>query len=316
MNNNNYLKKVLLLFLILIILTFSQTTFAEGRLTQTVAGIIGSGKFAIKYRSKELISQITKHKDKQRDGRTYTYLTLVKDGENTLVVIDFYEKGIIYDSCSRLLTNGKTYSWATKGNGSSVDSDFKPTTKIIHQHGKEESALVKESIDNDYREIGRFLLPIMPEFRDVYANYYKKLLETYPQMKGYNGNSFESFIKIINDCVVFSKTGEQNIGGEIYQYEEYKTPSKRLMNFVGRYYFKDGKLKKYVQLLVDSPKAENNKQGSWGYTDYDSSIDTGSVWKKACEQEESENGGWLVDIQVLCGDFDSSCLQMPIVKQG
>ncbi len=278
-----------------------QSATKEKRLVQPSLNVLRSDKFLIKFRSKTLLNSFSRQTAvnvatwssaqkaeavrKKVNGISFLNTTLIKDGVNALCVKDYYEKdkneiGKIYKSEAYLYYNGKSYVWNTQNDKTAIDAENIKYINRINAEDYKDRLLAKRVFEKDY-------------------NYLMNNVDTDSEHK----------------YMIFSKTGEQNIGGDIFQYEEYETL--RGTEII-RYYLKDGQLKKYVCLVLPDLAKESLKHPNEAlYKNSNVLIDTGSFWKEICEKETSEisdgrvSRGLLLDVSELRSDVDFTQLLLP-----
>lgn len=285
------MKNIFSFIIFLTVVLITQVSFAEVKLTQPVIDLIKSNKFAIRFAvTSELdnstqIDQNAMKYMKDHDMRTVN--TIVFDGNNALTVTESYGNypemqmyGLPkqqHNSFATLYSNGESYVIMEKGNGVLYNATFEPNVKNIQQITHYVGTNNKQgtmAFDAAYRQFVYYLLPLLPEMNSS---------------TDLQGNEVK-----LNNCTVFSKTGEANYGGQNYQFEEYNTPDNYIAPMVTRYYFKDGKLVKILQIGKRK--------------EIDADVET----KNAFGADKIKLGHLgIVDVLEITNTFNPACLQVP-----
>ncbi len=285
------MKNIFSFIIFLTVVLITQVSFAEVKLTQPVIDLIKSNKFAIRFAvTSELdnstqIDQNAMKYMKDHDMRTVN--TIVFDGNNALTVTESYGNypemqmyGLPkqqHNSFATLYSNGESYVIMEKGKGVLYNATFEPNVKNIQQITHYVGTNNKQgtmAFDAAYRQFVYYLLPLLPEMNSS---------------TDLQGNEVK-----LNNCTVFSKTGEANYGGQNYQFEEYKTPDNYIAPMVTRYYFKDGKLVKILQIGKRK--------------EIDADVET----KNAFGADKIKLGHLgIVDVLEITNTFNPACLQVP-----
>lgn len=272
----------LIIFMMLILAT--QLSFAEAKLTQPVVDLINSKKFHIRFSISSELDSVKVDKAVQlhmKNSDTRYEYTLVFDGQNALAITDSYGHypivGKMHTANAALYSNGESYAMMSQSKGGVYDATLEPNKKNIKQithYVGSNNKQGKTAFEASYRQLLYYLLPLFPE------------LNTTTDLQGQTAQ--------LNPCTVFSRIGEANYGNQKYQFEEYKTPDDYEVKMTTRFYFKDGKLVKVIQL--SERKA----------------IDAGVDYKDAFGTDKVKLGALSVlDIFEITDTFNNACLQVP-----
>ncbi len=271
------MKKIISLIMFLLLIMTTHISFAETKLSGPIVDLIKSNRFLIRFSLTSESDSIKPDKSVQKflkDLRDEN--TIIFDGQNALTIRKTFVREKLQYSDAVLYCNGESYAVSTYGKelfDASLQPNVKNIKQITHYAGpnNQQGRLMFESA---YKQMIYYLLPLFPE------------LNASTDIQGQTVH--------LNPCTVFSKTGEANYGGQDYQFEEYVTPNGNDLKMIVRYYFKDGKLVKVVQM---SGRKE---------------IDAGGDWKDAFGTEKVNTGSLSVlDVFEMTDSFNSDCLQVP-----
>lgn len=284
------MKNLVTLLLFIAMLNFSMAAFAEQTLTKSIADIFRTNHYLIKYRLFAYTETMPPSfkaaiKDIRRD------ITLIQNGDNALTLTEDYSRNTLYLSSVNLLINGECYFWGTQGNKKAINLDYTPTKEatVFKQTGDSEN-MSKKLFEAAYSDLMYHLLPVIPERNKT---------------KTLNGEEAQ-----LNHCSVFSKIGEEKIGENILQFEEYKTPQGSEMPAVARYYFDNGKFVKYIRF---------NEIGFLNEYKEGDKLDENEIiieaemlnGQKIKYKQKSDKGYTMIDVYEFKGDFDETCLSIP-----
>ncbi len=330
----------------------NQPDFHAEKIVQPSLNILKSDKFYIKFRGKPLfndqVSQANaqsmmrdyqkygaidtygqiysdiiwprqvKNAKKVQAGVLYSHVTLIKDGENSLFATDYFENEKLYKSVAYLYHNGKSYEWTATNGKSAIDAKNKEYIIKNNTGNLTDRQLAKREFDKSYQDLKNILNVdnLDLNVNDIGANIKYEMFGHQVNISGFDEKNIADWLlqeQMYNKCMLVSKTGEQNINGDIFQYEEYESfPGTK----VCRYYLKNGQLKKYICLARPDSAEYYLKQDMYGYKNSNLLIDKGSIWKEICEKETAEGIGWfsngvLLDIKELRDEFSFSDLPIP-----
>lgn len=288
------IKNLVAILLFIATLSLSMAAFAEQTLTKSIADIFRTNHYLIRYRLFDYIENMhPAAKAALKDKRTE--ITLIQSGDNALHIMECYSRNNLYLSSVNLLINGECYFWSTQGNKKAINLDYTPTkdATVFKQTGDSEN-MSKTTFESAYSGLMYHLLPVIPERNKT---------------KTLNGEEAQ-----LNHCSVFSKIGEEKIGENILQFEEYKTPEGSEMPAVARYYFDNGKFVKYIRF---SEIGFLNEYKEGDTLDENETIIEAEMLngQKIKYKQKSDKGYTMIDVYEFKGDFDESCLSIPKDKK-
>lgn len=207
---------------------FNCTVMANSMLEKNIVDVIKSNQFTIQY---TLVNELTNIKNdtyeatKQYMKDNRQVITVIKNGNENLSIVDHYKKNKLEQSMAMLYKDGVTYSIVAVKKKCYNDSGFIKGVPLVKMTNNTALQMFEGYFSNTF---SYHLLPLVPSENKV---------------NDINGNEVTS-----NICNVFVRDGKEDIGGTIVDFIEYKTPSNMEVESVGRYYLLNGILIKYIRL--------------------------------------------------------------------
>ena len=207
---------------------FNCTVMANSMLEKNIVDVIKSNQFTIQY---TLVNELTNIKNdtyeatKQYMKDNRQVITVIKNGNENLSIVDHYKKNKLEQSMAMLYKDGVTYSIVAVKKKCYNDSGFIKGVSLVKMTNNTALQMFEGYFSNTF---SYHLLPLVPSENKV---------------NDINGNEVTS-----NICNVFVRDGKEDIGGTIVDFIEYKTPSNMEVESVGRYYLLNGILIKYIRL--------------------------------------------------------------------
>lgn len=205
----------------------SNLAYAANPLTDQIVSVFKSDTSTIKYSIVLVADSMTIEQKMNSKNIKYEY-TLVKNGTNKVSIADTYNMGNLMMSSVLMYKDGNSYSFGSVGNKLAYNADgyVKPAGSIIQFTGDGQKN-ADLSYDGFFNMIKMHFLPLMPED---------------------NNTVYEGQNTVVNNCTVYSKTGNETVSGRNLQYVEYVSPAECDLKSVTRYYFDSGKLVKCIRI--------------------------------------------------------------------
>lgn len=223
------IKRILTSILWAIVLMLNGKAWAHSPLEQKVIDVLMSDKFCIQfvsnYKPTGTAKQMQDATNKQMQGLQYVQM-LLKDGSNVALINDLYQNNKFKMSTVSLYKDGCSYTFMTSGKKCYSEIGYvlpKGTAGT-----KMENDMALKNFEMVFNSLVQNFLPFLPDENKT--------------IDPYSGKEVA-----VNFCNIFHKESKELIGGKEMNVVEYRTPADIELEAIGRYYFVNDTIFKYVR---------------------------------------------------------------------
>ena len=225
------IKKILTGICFFITILINTIVWAHSPLERNVVDVLASDKFCIQFSSSYKPTGTAKQiqdadsNSKKFEGLQYVQM-LLKDGSTVALITDLYENNKFKMSTSSLYKDGCSYTFMTSGKKCYSETGYVlPKGSVVTQM---ENDLALKNFEMAFYDFVQNFLPFLPDENKI--------------IDPFSGKEVVS-----NYCNVFYRDSKELISGKEMRVVEYRTPSDFALEAIGRYYFLNDKIIKYIR---------------------------------------------------------------------
>lgn len=269
--------KIINSVMLILFISITNVAYCSDQLVDSILEVLKSDAFTIQYKMTTVKSALSELENRRR-GENAVNITLVKQGNDTLIIEDQMYGNKIRWSNGFLYNNGNLY-------GLGIPEKSLSDINNWNNYSREVLKYIDEDTSNPLVDTYRQMIPKDSAYQTGLSNFKVHFL---PFMPEENKMAVNGAVYLKNECNEYSTSGNEKINGIDLQFIEYKTPKDCLMEAFTRYYFDNGKLVKCVRINKDRIiEAKNGQQVQIG-------------------------GYAIIDISTFTSEIDSRFLELPV----